>query len=83
MKILNTYHVSYPDLDGLGASFLTVLVQGDVGEFRVYSALVHLPDASSEEYEAARQQVARRGTLERHDRAMTFWPFLRREGYRS
>lgn len=84
-KVVNTYHLGYPDLDNTGASFLAVLVQKDYGGFRVYSGIVSLPNSNADEYHEARikaaERIMLRGTPERYERAITFFPALDREKY--
>jgi len=85
-KVLNTYHVSYPDLNQLGAGLLSVLVQDDVTRgFYVYTAIVRLPDVSSRNYETARKEaaehVALRGNAEHYERAVTFYPGIEKKSY--
>lgn len=87
MNVINTYHVGYPDIHALGAGFLVVLTRGNDGTHAVYSGIVYLPAAGSEEYDAARElaakQVARHGSKESYQRAVTFYPGLKREEYRA
>lgn len=84
-KVVNTYHLGYADLDETGVSLLAVLVQKDYGGFKVYSGLVALPNSNADEYAEARinaaQRIMYRGTQERYERAVTFFPSLKREQY--
>lgn len=84
MDVINTYHVGYPDIYGLGASFLAVLVEDD-GAYIVYSGIVKLPDVMDNEYPIRRAEAARlvaiRGAKETYARAVTFYPTLPRERY--
>lgn len=86
MNIVNTYHVSYPDLDQREAAFLAVLVSSH-GGLKVYSAIVHLPPVDTPIYEKVRQEkaavVVRRGNPENYARAVTFFPGIKREEYRA
>ena len=85
--VINTYHVGYPDLDGIGASFLAVLVQKEVtGVFKVYSGIVKLPPCHDvQRYEEARARAAERimfkGSPESYNRAITFFPDIPRDRY--
>lgn len=86
--VVGDYHIGYPDLDGLGCSFLAVCTQSDSGDgtFKVYCGMVALPDPASPDYQATRkiaaQRIASRGQPERYERAITFFPSLEREKYR-
>lgn len=83
--IVNTYHVGYPDIDGLGAGFIAVLVRKPHGPLKVYSGIVKLPDVNSSDYEAARQdaahRIARFGSPEPFVRAQSFFPPLTEDRY--
>lgn len=88
MTVVNTYHVGYPDLDDLGAAFLTVLTRDERGQYSVYSGVVKLPDPVHEqEYKIARtlaaERVALRGNKESWHRAITFYPDVPKEEYRQ
>ena len=90
MRVLNTYHVGYPDLDGAGVGFLAVLTQGGDGSLAVYSGIVRLPDSYAEdqtEYnlarEAAAERVAHNGSKENWRRAITFFPAIPEKEYRT
>lgn len=86
MKIINTYH-TYPDLDEAGVAFLTVLTEGDIGDYAVYSGIVGFTWDYAGDYEFERniaaQRVAKSGQKEPYERAVTFFPYLKRESYRQ
>ena len=85
-NIVNDYHIGYPDLDEIGAAFLSVLVFDEtIRKYQVYSGIVKLPNPIDEGYRTERRikngAVASWGNKETYERAVTMFPALRREEY--
>ena len=86
MKVVNTYIPGIPSQIP-EAYLMTVLTQGDCGNFACYIGIVSLPPATADDYAELREQradfLATHGAKQSHKQALAYYPQVPEDQYRK